>query len=38
MHWSGVRIRSFMEHHGLILQEWEKVQTGTVAIIRAATT
>lgn len=38
LNWSGARIRSFMEHHGLILQEWEKVQTDTVAIVRAATT
>jgi HAD superfamily phosphoserine phosphatase-like hydrolase len=35
--WNGARIRSFLEHHGLILQEWEKVQTDTVAIVSAAT-
>lgn len=34
--WNASKIRSFLEHHGFILQEWEKVQTDTVTIVKAA--
>jgi len=34
--WSHSRIRMYMEQHGFILQEWEKVQTDTVTIVEAA--
>jgi hypothetical protein len=31
-----VRIRSFFEKQGYILQEWEKVQTDTLSIVQTA--
>ena len=34
--WSPSRIRIYMEQHGFILQEWEKVQTDTLTIVAAA--
>jgi HAD superfamily phosphoserine phosphatase-like hydrolase len=30
--WSGPRIRAFFEHHGLMLQEWEKYRTDSLTI------
>jgi HAD superfamily phosphoserine phosphatase-like hydrolase len=34
--WDAVRIRSFFEKQGYILQEWEKVQTDTLSIVQTA--
>lgn len=34
--WDSSRIRLFMEQHGVLLRDWEKVQTGTVTIVDAA--
>lgn len=34
--WSTAEIRAFFEQHGFILREWEKVQTDTLSIVRAA--
>jgi HAD superfamily phosphoserine phosphatase-like hydrolase len=34
--WKASRIRFFMEQHGIILREWEKVQTDTVTMVEAA--
>lgn len=34
--WNAAKVRLFMERHGFILQEWEKVQTDTIAIAEAA--
>jgi hypothetical protein len=34
--WDAVRIRSFFEKQGYILQEWEKVQTDTQSIVQTA--
>ena len=34
--WNAAKVRLFMERHGFILQEWEKVQTDMIAIAEAA--
>ena len=34
--WTAPRIRSLLEQHGLILQEWETVQTDAVTITNAS--
>ncbi len=35
LNWDAFQIRSFFEKHGFILQEWEKVQTDTLSIVKA---
>ena len=34
--WSPVRIREFYESHGFVVREWDKVQTDSLTISRAA--
>jgi len=33
--WNAARIQSFFEAHGFLLQEWDKVQTDMLTIVRA---
>jgi HAD superfamily phosphoserine phosphatase-like hydrolase len=37
LNWDAFQIRSFFEKQGYILQEWEKVQTDTLSIVKAST-
>lgn len=34
--WNAYQVRSFFEQHGFILQEWEKVQTDSLSIVKSA--
>jgi 2-hydroxy-3-keto-5-methylthiopentenyl-1-phosphate phosphatase len=34
--WNSLRIREFFETHGFVLREWDKVQTDSLTICRAA--
>ena len=33
-HWDTSQIRAFFEEHGFVLQNWEKIQTDTVSIVK----
>jgi hypothetical protein len=34
--WDSPRIRSLLESHGFVLQDWEKVRTDSLTIVKAA--
>jgi HAD superfamily phosphoserine phosphatase-like hydrolase len=34
-HWDTAQIRSFFEEHGFVLQNWEKIQTDTLSIVKS---
>jgi hypothetical protein len=34
-HWDTSQIRAFFEEHGFVLQNWEKIQTDTVSIVKS---